>query len=236
MPARSPALKLVTPAPTASTTPTASCPMIRGSLGSRHSPDAKCRSVWQTPQALTLMRISPGPGCGSATSSTTSGAPGLWSTAAFMRFGYQISDSAATARHDTLLLGNRHLGKDNGEGVQRHRLDQHQGKDEQELDSWASPRVAPQALTRSRSRPGLRIATARRRNRHGKSGSDGDPLDGLGSRSTCRGLPKNRYRHQQTRYHEQEHQDATLHLFLLEVRPPRQSNPYEFPPGGGSPT
>src|SRR2546430_10612526 len=184
MPARSPALKFVTPAPTASTTPTASWPIIRGSLDSRHSPDAKCRSVWHTPQALTLIKISPGPGCGSATSSTTSGAPGVWRTAAFMRFGYQISDSAATARHDTLLLGNRHLGKDNGERVQRHRLDQHQGKDEQELDSGASPRVAPQAFTRCRRRSGLRIPAAGRRNRHGKSGSDGDPLDGLRSRST----------------------------------------------------
>src|SRR5205823_9365746 len=25
-------------------------------------------------------------------------------------------------------------------------------------------------------------------------------------------------------------------LLLLEARPPRQSNPYEFPPGGGAPT
>ena len=44
-PARSPGWKFETPSPTDSTMPTASCPSTSGSLGNRHSPAARCRSV-----------------------------------------------------------------------------------------------------------------------------------------------------------------------------------------------
>src|SRR5215475_4542181 len=84
-PTASPTLRLVTAGPSAATVPAASWPGMKGGTGlTGQSPDAACRSVWHTPQAFTLTRISPGPGCGTGTSSITSGLPNCLTTAAFM--------------------------------------------------------------------------------------------------------------------------------------------------------
>src|SRR5690606_21659202 len=73
MPIRSPGANRSAPGPTASTTPTTSCPgTVRGRRGCR-SPSARCRSVRHTPHALTRTRTSPGPGCGSGSVTDRSG-------------------------------------------------------------------------------------------------------------------------------------------------------------------
>src|SRR5262245_11121370 len=75
MPTRWPTLGDATPAPTASTMPTISCPGTTGRRMPGSSPSTMCRSVRQTPQASTLTRTSPGPGSGSGRSSSTRGRP-----------------------------------------------------------------------------------------------------------------------------------------------------------------
>ena len=58
---------------------------MKGGVGlTGQSPSAACRSVWQTPQASILTKTSPGPGCGTGTSSITSGLPNRLTIAAFM--------------------------------------------------------------------------------------------------------------------------------------------------------
>src|SRR5579883_355961 len=73
MPTRMPSSSPVTPEPIASIRPTISCPGMTGSLGLDNSPSTTCKSVRQTPQAPTLILISPAPGCGSGRSSSMSG-------------------------------------------------------------------------------------------------------------------------------------------------------------------
>src|SRR5262249_34937088 len=52
-------------------------------LSISHSPIARCRSEWQTPQAATLIRTSPGPGVGVGVSSICKGAAKECRIAAF---------------------------------------------------------------------------------------------------------------------------------------------------------
>src|SRR5262249_22274159 len=70
----------------AATRPTISWPGTIGSLGFGNSPSTTCRSVRQTPQAATSMRISPDAGSAAGRSRMTSGARGLSSTMARMRY------------------------------------------------------------------------------------------------------------------------------------------------------
>ena len=70
---RSPAANPATPSPTEAIVPVTSCPSVRGNfvigLSRSHSPIAKCKSEWQTPQAATLINTSPAPGDGVVISS-----------------------------------------------------------------------------------------------------------------------------------------------------------------------
>ena len=65
----SPADTLVTPGPTAATTPAPSCPSTPGA-GNGMSPSLASASVWQTPDATILTSASPGPGESTSTSVT----------------------------------------------------------------------------------------------------------------------------------------------------------------------
>jgi hypothetical protein len=67
----SPGFTCVTPAPTSSTMPAASCPSTIGS-GSGQSPFMMCQSLWQMPAAFTFTRASPacGPCCSTSTTSS----------------------------------------------------------------------------------------------------------------------------------------------------------------------
>ena len=60
--ARSPALNLVTPSPTAVTRPTISWPGTHGYMVPGHSPRAVWMSEWQTPQYRISMATSAAPG------------------------------------------------------------------------------------------------------------------------------------------------------------------------------
>src|SRR5712664_1472570 len=82
IPTLSPIRCVVTLLPTRSTRPTISWPGITGYLMAGSSASTTCRSVRQTPQALTRMRICPSPGRGSARSCSCKGAPGIESTIA----------------------------------------------------------------------------------------------------------------------------------------------------------
>src|ERR1035437_3453407 len=77
---------------------------MTSSFGLGSSPSTTCKSVRQTPQAATLTRISPGPGCRSASSVHSSGDRGLFSTIAcisFSRFGRLHSWSCPVYRGPT---------------------------------------------------------------------------------------------------------------------------------------
>src|SRR5215470_13860674 len=78
----SPFFTEVTPGPTSTTTPAPSCPRIAGNSPSGSAPDNVNSSVWQTPVALISTRTSPAFGPSSSTSSTTSGFPASYATAA----------------------------------------------------------------------------------------------------------------------------------------------------------
>src|SRR6266550_4607443 len=78
----SPSPRSSTPGPKRSTTPDISCPRTAG-RGKAASPFITCRSVWHTPQARTLTRISPRFGSGLLNSSMVSGCPAPRRTAAF---------------------------------------------------------------------------------------------------------------------------------------------------------
>src|SRR5689334_16393230 len=66
-PTRSPLVHVVTPSPTASTTPATSWPGARGNE-LPNAPTTVRVSEWHTPQAWTLTRTCPGPGSGTSTS------------------------------------------------------------------------------------------------------------------------------------------------------------------------
>ncbi len=86
-PTASPTLKSVTPPPSAATCPATSWPGISGSTGPGvQSPSTAWRSLWQTPQAATLIRISPRRGSGMGRVSIASLVPIFRSTAAFIVF------------------------------------------------------------------------------------------------------------------------------------------------------
>ena len=68
----SPFATYVTPSPTFSTTPAASCPSTVG-IGSIHLPSTKWRSEWQTPLHTVRTSTSPGRGSMMSTSSIVSG-------------------------------------------------------------------------------------------------------------------------------------------------------------------
>ncbi len=75
-PTRAPGATLVTPAPSASTTPAISCPGARGRLIPGQAFWTVNMSLWHTPQASTRSRTCPGPGSGTG-SSTSSSEPGV---------------------------------------------------------------------------------------------------------------------------------------------------------------
>src|SRR5262245_52588615 len=89
-PTRSPTPNPVTPSPTEAIVPVTSCPSVKGSLviglSRSHSPIARCRSEWQTPQAATLINTSPAPGSGVGISSIRKGSANECKTAAFNSF------------------------------------------------------------------------------------------------------------------------------------------------------
>src|SRR4051794_15007103 len=68
--------------PAASITPTTSCPGTRGKVMPGHWPSLVKTSLWQTPQAWTLIRTDPGPGSGIGRSTSSRGPPGreTWAT------------------------------------------------------------------------------------------------------------------------------------------------------------
>src|SRR5262249_9785948 len=68
--------------PTASITPTTSWPGTRGKVMPGHWPSLVKTSLWQTPQAWTLIRTAPGPGSGIGRSTSSRGPPGreTWAT------------------------------------------------------------------------------------------------------------------------------------------------------------
>src|SRR5262245_34026481 len=86
-PTRSPTSNPETPSPTDAIVPATSCPSVKGNfvigLSRSHSPIAKCKSEWQTPQAATLINTSPAPGDGVVISSIRNGSANECKTAAF---------------------------------------------------------------------------------------------------------------------------------------------------------
>jgi hypothetical protein len=72
-PARSPALKRVTAAPTRRTVPTISWPGTMGKVAPPHSSRTWWRSEWQTPQKAMSSSTSFGPGSRRSNSNGTSG-------------------------------------------------------------------------------------------------------------------------------------------------------------------
>src|SRR5271156_2824427 len=78
----------VTPGPRATQIPAPSWPPTRGSfIGRGQSPLAACRSVWQTPEYLMLMRTSPGPGVATGILLYSTGPPALSMTIAHCSLG-----------------------------------------------------------------------------------------------------------------------------------------------------
>src|SRR5262245_42473419 len=86
-PTRSPTSNPATPSPTEAMVPVTSCPSVKGNfvigLSRSHSPIARCKSDWQTPQATTFINTSPGPGDGVGISSMRNGSANECKTAAF---------------------------------------------------------------------------------------------------------------------------------------------------------
>src|SRR5437764_9555268 len=68
--------------PVASITPTTSCPGTRGKVMPGQRPSLVIASLWQMPQAWTLIRTDPGPGSGIGRSTSSRGPPGreTWAT------------------------------------------------------------------------------------------------------------------------------------------------------------
>src|SRR5579884_2589750 len=72
-PTRCPGVHPATPAPTASTNPTTSCPGTRGYVMPGNVPSLVSESLWQMPHACTLIRNVPARGCGTARSTISNG-------------------------------------------------------------------------------------------------------------------------------------------------------------------
>ena len=70
------------PAPTASTMPITSWPGTRGNCKPGQWPSLTNESLWQMPQAWTLIRTQPAPGCGISRSTISNGPPGRLTWAA----------------------------------------------------------------------------------------------------------------------------------------------------------
>src|SRR5262245_38381686 len=95
---------------TSATTPEISCPRTQGS-GNDTSPFITCRSVWQTPQAATLISTSLALGDGRGISSTVRRPPTSERTAAFIleitpfyrSSGYENSSNNALASCTSLV-------------------------------------------------------------------------------------------------------------------------------------
>src|SRR5882672_1884560 len=105
-PTRSPASNPVTPSPIDAIVPATSCPSVRGNfvigLSRSHSPIARCKSEWQTPQAATLINTSPGPGAGVGISSIRNASANECKTAAF-KISPLFVRSTAFRRKDLLI-------------------------------------------------------------------------------------------------------------------------------------
>src|SRR5436190_19581710 len=71
--------------------PAPSCPRIAGNNPSGSAPDNVNSSVWQTPVALISTSTSPAFGPSSSTSSTTSGLPAAYATAARVFMGRKVA-------------------------------------------------------------------------------------------------------------------------------------------------
>src|SRR5580692_9913188 len=83
-PTRRPFFHAETPSPTSSMMPATSCPGTRGYCIPGHKPSFVSTSLWQTPQACTLMRTCPASGVGISRSTISKSAPGLDTCAAFI--------------------------------------------------------------------------------------------------------------------------------------------------------
>ena len=98
----SPTFTVVTPRPTASTTPAHSCPYTAG-RSPPHAPSAYEMSLWQMAVAANFTLTSPGPASTRFTSSMTRGLPNSLQTAAFMMTFPSLSGlgrfSVMRARH-----------------------------------------------------------------------------------------------------------------------------------------
>src|SRR5207249_2719852 len=83
-PTRCPFFHAETPAPTSSTVPATSCPGMRGYWMPGHKPSFVSTSLWQTPQACTLMRTCPKSGSGISRLTISKSPPGLEICATFI--------------------------------------------------------------------------------------------------------------------------------------------------------
>src|SRR5215467_9834589 len=83
-PTRCPFFHADTPVPTSSTTPATSCPGTRGYWIHGKTPSLTSTSLWQIPQAFTLMRTCPASGSGIPRSTISNFPPGLEICAAFI--------------------------------------------------------------------------------------------------------------------------------------------------------
>src|SRR6476620_5053831 len=85
----------VTPGPTSTTIPAPSWPKITGNNPSGSAPERVNSSVWQTPVALISTSTSPAFGPSSSTSSTTSGLPASYATAALVFMAAKVTPTGA---------------------------------------------------------------------------------------------------------------------------------------------
>src|SRR5580693_2076891 len=83
-PTRRPFFHAETPSPTSSMMPATSCPGTRGYCIPGHKPSFVSTSLWQTPQACTLMRTCLASGLGISRSTISKPAPGLGTCADFI--------------------------------------------------------------------------------------------------------------------------------------------------------
>src|SRR4051812_45443441 len=92
-PTRCPTVHSATPAPTSSTTPATSWPGTRGYSIPGKAPSFVSTSLWQTPQACTLIRTCPAPGFGVSRSTISKSAPAFGTTATFIGAAATLVDS-----------------------------------------------------------------------------------------------------------------------------------------------
>src|SRR6266571_5918075 len=96
-PAGCPSSHPTTPGPTASIAPATSCPGTRGYRIPGQPPSLVSASLWQMPQARTLIRSVPAPGSGIGLSTISSGPPGLDTSTARI-VAMDSSDPAAQSK------------------------------------------------------------------------------------------------------------------------------------------